>query len=137
MFKILRRIFRKYIRSGDEGVSDVMRLRDLPEFLGVIENVLESDTLTTSQLRRLLIEMEYLNNKFGIEDIGEKSFKTYILKEDCMKKDVICSVCLVDYKLGDEVSETKCGHIFHTECLKNWKYESGIKFHCPNCRTNL
>jgi len=44
-----------------------------------------------------------------------------------------CSICLCD----DAKFKLKCGHVFHTDCIKNWytKGENGEK--CPMCRKFL
>ncbi len=49
-----------------------------------------------------------------------------------------CSICLeLIVEVSDEEPRsciTKCGHIFHYECLKKWFRE---KKQCPNCRADL
>ena len=31
-----------------------------------------------------------------------------------------CTVCLLDYKVGETVRQLPCGHCFHTDCLTTW-----------------
>jgi len=45
-----------------------------------------------------------------------------------------CSICLVNYENGDNVSLTNCNHLFHNECLVEWTH---YKKECPICRKNL
>jgi hypothetical protein len=46
-----------------------------------------------------------------------------------------CSICLEDYGNLNAVSKTKtCGHLFHTQCLKNWLQ---VNRNCPLCRQDL
>lgn len=42
-----------------------------------------------------------------------------------------CSVCWDDFKLGEEVRQLKCEHIFHEDCIIPW-----LELHntCPVCR---
>ena len=45
--------------------------------------------------------------------------------------DMICPICLDEYKHGDIVSELACGHQFHPQCVNKWLKERRI---CPMCR---
>lgn len=31
-----------------------------------------------------------------------------------------CSICTVNYKIGDEGKKMPCKHVFHTDCLVQW-----------------
>ena len=42
-----------------------------------------------------------------------------------------CSICLVEYKIGDKIMITKCNHAYHKECIYNWYAKSQ---NCPMCR---
>lgn len=45
-----------------------------------------------------------------------------------------CTICLENFKDGvSVVTNTKCGHIFHFNCFKNWIEKNIIKPKCPNC----
>jgi len=58
---------------------------------------------------------------------------TEITKED-VERNLQCSVCMEDYKLGEPVRKLECTHVFHTSCIVPW-----LQMHatCPVCRTNL
>lgn len=43
-----------------------------------------------------------------------------------------CSVCMMDLLKDEFVSELKCKHIFHSNCIKQWLKEYSYK--CPVCR---
>ncbi|KAJ9546157.1 hypothetical protein OSB04_025864 [Centaurea solstitialis] len=50
--------------------------------------------------------------------------------------DDACSICLVEFKGDDTVSQLdKCQHVFHTCCIQRWLHED--HFTCPLCRSNL
>ena len=53
-----------------------------------------------------------------------------------------CSICCESYSSCSSVNEnktvvTKCGHIFHDNCLKNWLTKMCNKPTCPICRCDL
>lgn len=45
-----------------------------------------------------------------------------------------CSVCLNDIWVNDNPMVTKCGHVFHHNCLQEWNL---INNSCPICRKEL
>lgn len=50
----------------------------------------------------------------------------------------ICSICLHDFELGQNISETKaCGHVFHGDCIKRWIVSHNRALCCPYCRANI
>ena len=42
-----------------------------------------------------------------------------------------CSICLMVYPAGEEMSELPCGHYFHDDCLRKWLARQSS---CPTCR---
>ena len=45
-----------------------------------------------------------------------------------------CSICMEKCKIDDMVTDIKCKHLFHKECIMEWgKYKN----ECPNCREKL
>ncbi|KAL6607784.1 hypothetical protein ACP70R_040847 [Stipagrostis hirtigluma subsp. patula] len=42
-----------------------------------------------------------------------------------------CIICLEEYKPEDRMGRLKCGHDFHTECIKKWLQ---VKNACPVCK---
>ena len=45
-----------------------------------------------------------------------------------------CNICLVNYEENPECTVTKCNHIFHTECLRQWLCNQNAS--CPKCRVS-
>ena len=77
-----------------------------------------------------------LQNPQNMEDVratlgedGEKEIKHYKLKE---KLDGTCSVCMMELEKDQEVSELKCKHVFHKDCIMKWLKDYNYK--CPICR---
>lgn len=50
--------------------------------------------------------------------------------------DADCPICLAPFEVGDNVSSsnTKCPHIFHYECIRQWLL---CKKECPLCRNEF
>lgn len=44
-----------------------------------------------------------------------------------------CSICHKKYSIGQEISITRCNHVYHEKCLNQW---FAIKSECPLCRTS-
>ena len=49
---------------------------------------------------------------------------------------MICPICQDNSAMEEEVSRTKCGHLFHKNCIIKWLEVAAIKS-CPNCRTEV
>ncbi|EKX48676.1 hypothetical protein GUITHDRAFT_45358, partial [Guillardia theta CCMP2712] len=45
-----------------------------------------------------------------------------------------CSICLVDYEVGDDVRMLPCLHAYHKACADEWLKCSHS---CPVCKTNI
>jgi len=45
-----------------------------------------------------------------------------------------CSICLENYKNGDDSIILPCIHIFHSECIKKWMKKNGT---CPICKFKI
>ena len=54
------------------------------------------------------------------------------------KTKVECPICIEKIENSKELETTKCGHNFHTSCIKELKANCSNKFYdCPICRTKL
>ena len=49
--------------------------------------------------------------------------------------DESCSICLEEFKSGDNIKKLNCTHIFHKECLEPWLNDNNRN--CPMCRTDI
>jgi len=45
-----------------------------------------------------------------------------------------CSICLVNYRQGDRITNLDCGHVYHVDCIKSWIVR---KNHCPLCKVRF
>ncbi len=80
------------------------------------------------------IPMSFAQNMFtdvvvSTDDKDLESLKTTRLET---KLDTGCSICMGHLEKDEEVSELKCSHIFHTECIK--PYLEQYNYKCPVCR---
>mmetsp|Transcript_4149 Transcript_4149/g.6331 ORF Transcript_4149/g.6331 Transcript_4149/m.6331 type:complete len:322 (-) Transcript_4149:265-1230(-) len=48
--------------------------------------------------------------------------------------DSSCSICFVDYLIGDELRNLHCGHALHKSCIDSWLVISST---CPICRSTI
>ena len=74
----------------------------------------------------------YFDN-YGIRDL----FATMPDKFDCYlagnnsTEILVCSICLGDIKLNEDIFVLSCEHKFHSECCVKWL---SIKSICPVCK---
>ena len=69
-----------------------------------------------------------------LSDEGENAIKTVIYKKGEFPNDS-CSVTLMDFKEGQEVSQLPCGHIFEKDAVLKWLKDENAS--CPVCRKPL
>ena len=73
------------------------------------------------------------NNRRSRQRINVNSLNTILLCDEL--PDDSCSICLEDFKTGDNIKKLNCTHIFHTECLEPWLNDNNRN--CPMCRTDI
>ena len=119
-----------------------------------IENIINSD-LETFSFIDFLNSLGVFNNTELFDPLDEVLIESFEQQPEIPKTDYIitissqrynslsneikvenkqCSICMVAYENEEYISITKCNHIFHTECIKEWgKY----KQECPICRVKI
>ena len=55
-------------------------------------------------------------------------------EQDFLEKERVCSICLKDFRQGDERTSLPCKHGFHTDCVKTWFLTMSS---CPMCRSRV
>lgn len=78
-----------------------------------------------------------IENKYLIPittNLLDDNLNNYSLKNDLENnlKDVVCIICLENFKKNDIVTELYCKHLYHKECIFKWFNEK--KYQCPMCR---
>ena len=71
---------------------------------------------------------ELIYMKYG--DINEK-----YCTENSIVKTSECTICLESYNNNDDILVTKCKHLYHKKCAKNWLKNYSVK--CPICKTKI
>ena len=80
-----------------------------------------------------------LNQSFNEQPSVEKNNEAMEIdsskySEINIEKEKECCICLESFVDEDDVSFSKCQHLFHTKCIKEW---SMYKQTCPVCRKNF
>ena len=102
-----------------------------------LTNIFNSiNDVSANSFLQSFLDIMNLQQQQNMEDVratlsedGEKEIKHYKLKE---KIDGTCSVCMMELEKDQEVSELKCKHVFHKDCIMKWLKEYNYK--CPICR---
>tara|TARA_B100000575_G_scaffold197010_1_gene159330 strand:- start:5 stop:538 length:534 start_codon:yes stop_codon:yes gene_type:complete len=72
-------------------------------------------------------------NRRSRQEINVDNLNTLLLCNEL--PDESCSICLEDFKTGDNIKKLNCTHIFHKECLEPWLNSNNRN--CPMCRTDI
>lgn len=117
----------RYSSSTPERVSNNMRLLNDSFLDRIIDRIVDpfESILNESFIEQQPGSIEKINEEIEID-----SFKYKSLEE----KEKDCCICLEDFSEDDDVSFSKCQHLFHTKCIKEW---STYRTTCPVCRKNF
>ena len=80
------------------------------------------------QNRRIIRE-----NRRSRQRIDVNNLNTLLLCNEL--PDESCSICLEEFKTGDNIKKLNCTHVFHKECLEPWLNNNNRN--CPMCRTDI
>ena len=92
------------------------------------DQILSNEMITShiSNMTQINKNKEEVNKLFKTELIPTKYIKS---NSDNNK----CTICQEDFKNDSSIITTKCKHIFHFGCFKNWVFNNIITPKCPNC----
>jgi len=74
-------------------------------------------------------------------EVSMQEVQDFIHEVDLLFKKTRCTICSgpviahLDCKMM-----SRCGHVFHTECLELWEFSCAFKkepFHCPDCHCDI
>lgn len=122
-------------------------------YLFVNKSLLETyETVGETVVSIFLDDYEYEETHYDNPEIAEELWKMYLIVEKMVNfystssferqylisqahDNGACSVCLEDYKQGEDVAELyKCEHIFCEACISEWLE---ISESCPLCRSKV
>ena len=110
-----------YINIMTRSIEDIMNYTMIPN---AIENMID-DMIYEMVLTESLESIENTKKPDQILKIKFTPFKD---------NDKECSICMEKCKKDDMVTDIKCKHVFHKDCIMEWgKYKN----ECPNCRDKL
>lgn len=69
--------------------------------------------------------------KYSIQQI---TFQEGSSTQSINSTQTVCSICLSDFEIDDELIELPCSHSYHRECITEWLL---LKSQCPTCKANV
>jgi len=106
----------------------------------ILSNMFDLDTIYQEQLDSVIEEsfetQPTLEKTDNLIDISSQKFDS--LDDEIKNDNKNCSICLNDFEKEDDISVTKCSHVFHNNCIIEWgKYKATdeTKTECPICRS--
>jgi hypothetical protein len=137
--------------SNDENSNEVHTHNNLTNFLNsVMTMVGQAGNIQIIQPNYQNIVVTVDNNPIGqagniqiiqpnyqnvVVTVDENELENIESKQLVSNSDINCSVCMGQMIKEEFVSELKCAHIFHTDCIK--PYLSQYNYKCPNCRSEV
>jgi hypothetical protein len=86
-----------------------------------------------------IAELKQAVNCLGV-DTSEFLEKSEFVEAVSQRRGTGCPLCLSDFKIGEPLYITKCGHSAHFECLVKWFEASSLTEggdpKCPSCNQN-
>lgn len=90
---------------------------------------LDIDNMSYEELLALEERIGNVNTGLTEENISScLKQKSYLTEADVEP----CCICQEEYKNGDDLGGLKCGHDFHTSCIKQWLLQKNL---CPVCKS--
>ncbi|KAG8084885.1 hypothetical protein GUJ93_ZPchr0010g10662 [Zizania palustris] len=96
---------------------------------------LDIDDMSYEELLALEERMGNVNTGLADEKISGCVIEAACCSNDHLQDDQDnerCIICLEEYKREDSLGRLKCGHRFHTNCIKKWLQ---VKNTCPVCKS--
>ena len=108
----------------------------------IIPSIFDYDALYEEQLESVIEEsfetQPTLEKTDNLINISSQKFDS--LKEEIKNDNKECTICLTEFEKDDDISLTKCNHVFHNNCIIEWgkyKVTDECKSECPICRTQI
>ncbi|KAG4122546.1 hypothetical protein ERO13_D11G273300v2 [Gossypium hirsutum] len=143
---------------NDTNIYDVLDSMQIPigrstvdEIVGCALGMVAKESYKNRKVLRMRVEIEVLVDEqpnlaegdaycidAEADDFWETAEAFRKLRKVVVEEPVenLCSICLVGFLEGSEISATPCSHVFHDRCIRAWLKKCSKKF-CPNCVTIL
>lgn len=127
-----------YDRPGREAFAEALRGGACPHLKSIDLSTLHNEVPLLADLDD---DLKSICREREIEiDLGHGSEYQYgvELQLETVQEpgDEECGICLEEYKVGEEVHVSACGHRFHRGCLFDWRMRTDTDI-CPICRSVL
>lgn len=99
---------------------------EIIDFISTNENI-GTFEMSSSVLNNIFDE-QLIRRPVALDITSQKYVN--IINKDCKE----CSICYEDFNNDSSVSLLKCGHYFHTKCIKKWGNRNNT---CPVCRKEI
>ncbi|KAK1395812.1 E3 ubiquitin-protein like [Heracleum sosnowskyi] len=136
----IRNVLAQMRRGEGLRFEDIMML-DQSVFFGMADRDghrdmrLDIDNMSYEELLALEDRIGYVNTGLT-ENAMKKCLKKrkYKAASANQKESEPCCICQEEYVNGDDLGKLKCGHDFHTGCIKQWLKQKNL---CPICKATI
>ena len=81
-----------------------------------------------SEIIRRERELDIIENGGKIKKLSKQEIEVLEIND-------MCPICYDEIKNKNKISQLKCGHIFHQECISEWTKKCKDGNNCPVCRS--
>ena len=143
IFENIDRIFFENIGNRQNTFENILENNFNNIFLSMLmPSIFDYDALYEEQLESVIEEsfenQPTLEKTDNLINIPSQKFDS--LEEKIKNDNKECTICLTEFEKDDDISLTKCNHVFHNDCIIEWgkyKVTEESKSECPICRTQI
>ncbi|MES1919484.1 hypothetical protein MHBO_001309 [Bonamia ostreae] len=122
----------------DDYQDEIRSMQNIVRIFGMdpvnLRLTLRGGDFTSEDYESLLELDQNISINKGLSENMKILFPVTKADESVLKMQKVCSVCLENLDLGNELRSLPCSHFFHTECIDKW-FELSTK--CPVCNKNF
>lgn len=111
-------------------INSIIRLRSTFDYIS-LNRITYNNRIFISQLLEAYSNLSYDDLEDVKVTMNDNEFSKLKSIENYQETEQTCSICLDTLK-HNCVTELKCEHAFHKDCIKLWLTKQSIK--CPVCR---
>ena len=114
-------------------ISKQTQIMNEPQFL----NNCQSSKQTELTKKPQILKERQISNETQFTNAVKRRNMGDTLINELEVKDKTCCICMDEIKDRQRTGITKCKHIFHHSCIREWLTKKCSKPTCPNCRQDL